>query len=180
MKVELTSWYKLLSPRALVLISTVSREGISNAAPFSFVMPVSVDPPMVAFASDPEHHTIFNIKETGDFAVNIPGVDILDQLWTCGKDFPKGVSEFEKARLTEQKSKKIKSPKVAESLAQLECKLEALYETGDHITVIGRVVDVEVKSEFLVKGKYSPLKARPLLHVGGKEFTLPEKIIRPK
>ena len=178
MKIALSSWYKLLAPRAVVLISTVSKKGVSNAAPFSFVMPVSVGPPMIAFASDPEHDTISNIKETGNFAVNIPGVDMLNQLWTCGKDFPKGVSEIEKAHLTEKKSRKIKSPRVAEALAQFECKLEAMYETGDHIIVVGRVVDVELKSGLLVKGKYDPLKARPLLHVGGNEFTLPEKIIR--
>jgi len=180
MKIELSNWYKVLAPRAVVLISTVNKEGISNAAPFSFVMPVSVEPPLIAFASDPEHHTISNIRETGNFAVNIPSVDMLNQLWTCGRDFPKGVSEIEKAHLTEKKSKKIKSPKVAEALAQLECELQAMYETGDHIIVVGRIMDVELKSGLLVKGKYDPLKARPLLHVGGNEFTIPEKIIRAR
>ena len=180
MKIELSYWYKLLVPRAVVLISTVSKQGVSNAAPFSFVMPASVEPPMIAFASDPDHHTISNIREMGDFAVNIPGVDMLNQLWTCGEDFPKGVSEIRKAHLTEKKSKKIKSPKVAEALAQFECKLEAMYEAGDHIIVLGRVVDGEVKRGLFVKGKYNPLKARPLSHVGGNEFTLPEKIIKAR
>ncbi|MFQ5867189.1 MAG: flavin reductase family protein [bacterium] len=180
MKIGLSKWYKVLSPRAVVLISTVSKQGVSNAAPFSFVMPVSVEPPMIAFASDPEHHTISNIRETGNFVVNISSVTTVNQLWTCGKDFPKGVSEIEKARLTEKKSKKIKSPKVAEALAQFECKLEAMYGAGDHIVVVGRIVGVELEKGLLVKGKYDPLKARPLLHVGGNEFTLPEKIIRAR
>ncbi|GAG42297.1 unnamed protein product, partial [marine sediment metagenome] len=39
MKVELSQWYKILVPRPAVLVSTVSAKGISNAAPFSFVMP---------------------------------------------------------------------------------------------------------------------------------------------
>jgi len=179
-KVDLSYWYKILSPRAVVLISTISKEGGSNAAPFSFVTPASVEPPMIAFASDPEHHTISNIRETGDFAVNVPGEDMLNQLWTCGEDFPKGVSEIKKAGLTEEKSKKIKSPKVSEALAKFECKLEAMHEAGDHIIVVGRIVDVEVKRGLFVKGKYNPLKARPLLHVGGDEFTLPERIIRAR
>ncbi len=180
MKVDLSYWYKILSPRAVVLISTISKEGASNAAPFSFVMPASVEPPMIAFASDPEHHTISNIRDTRDFVVNIPSADMLNQLWTCGEDFPKGVSEIEKAGLTEKKSKKIKSPKVAEALAQFECKLEAMYEAGDHILVVGRILDVEVKRGIFVKGKYNVLKARPLSHLGGNEFTLPERIIRAK
>ncbi len=126
MKIEPVYWYKLLSPRAVVLISTVNKKGVSNAAPFSFVMPASVEPPMIAFASDPDHHTISNIRETGDFAVNIPGVDMLNQLWTCGEDFPEGVSEIKKAHLTEKKSKKIKSPKVAEAPAYIQTELELL------------------------------------------------------
>jgi len=178
MKIELSNWYKVLSPRALVLISTIDKEGVSNAAPFSFVMPVSVEPPMIAFASDPDHHTVSNIRETGDFAVNIPGVDILNQLWVCGEDFPKGVSEIEKAHLTEEKSKRIKSPKVVEAIAQLECRLETIQKTGDHLTIIGRILDVELKKGFVLKGKYSPLKAKPLLHVGGNEFTVLERVIR--
>jgi len=180
MKIELSNWYRLLAPRTVVLISTVNKEGISNAAPFSFVMPVSVEPPMIAFASDPEHHTVSNIRETGNFAVNIPSVGMLNQLWICGKDFPKGISEIEKAGLTEKRSRKIKSPKVAEALAQFECKLEAIYPQGDHLIVVGRIVDVELRRGLLVKGKYRPLKARPLLHVGGDEFTLPERIVKAR
>jgi len=179
-KVALSYWYKILSPRAVVLISTISKEGGSNAAPFSFVMPASVEPPMIAFASDPEHHTISNIRETRDFVVNIPSVDMLNQLWTCGEDFPKAVSEIEKAGLTEKKSKKIKSPKVAQALAQFECKLEAMYKAGDHIIVVGKIVDVEVKRGLFARGKYNVLKARPLSHLGGNEFTLPERIIHAK
>lgn len=72
MKVDLSSWYKFLSPRAVVLIATQDKKGNSNAAPFSFVMPASVEPPLVAFCSDPEHHTVANIRETGDFTVNVP------------------------------------------------------------------------------------------------------------
>jgi len=39
MKLELSMWYKILAPRSVVLVSTVNNDGVSNAAPFSFVMP---------------------------------------------------------------------------------------------------------------------------------------------
>ena len=64
MKVDNEKFYKLLTPRPAVLVTTISPDGIPNAAPFSFVMPVSIEPPLIAFASDPTHDTVKNIFKT--------------------------------------------------------------------------------------------------------------------
>ncbi|MGZ7095643.1 MAG: flavin reductase, partial [Methanobacterium sp.] len=42
--------YKILAPRPTIIVSTVDKKGNVNAAPFSFTMPVSMDPPLIAFA----------------------------------------------------------------------------------------------------------------------------------
>ncbi|MDD3985979.1 MAG: flavin reductase, partial [Methanobacterium sp.] len=34
-------------------------------------MPVSINPPIIAFASVPTHHTFKNIEETKEFVINI-------------------------------------------------------------------------------------------------------------
>ena len=107
MELSLSKWYKVLAPRPAVLISTVNIRGNPNAAPFSFVMPCSSEPPLIAFSSDPDHHTVKNILETKDFVVNIPSRKLLKQLWVCATDFPYGVSEIKKANLTEEKSIKV-------------------------------------------------------------------------
>ena len=67
MLIELDKWYKIMAPRTTVLVSTVDAQGRTNAAPFSFVMPVSGKPPILAVAMAPTRHTLANIKETGDF-----------------------------------------------------------------------------------------------------------------
>jgi len=46
--------HRILTPRPTVIVTTVDEEGNINAAPFSFTMPVSINPPIVAFASAPE------------------------------------------------------------------------------------------------------------------------------
>ena len=71
-KTDVEGAYRLLAPRPTIIVTTKSREGNVNAAPFSFTMPVSVKPPLIAFASVPTHHTFKNIEETGEFVVNIP------------------------------------------------------------------------------------------------------------
>ncbi|MEW6189656.1 MAG: flavin reductase family protein, partial [Actinomycetota bacterium] len=95
MKLELGNFYKILAPRPAVLISTIDGRGRTNVAPFSFVMPVSRTPPLIAFALAPQRHTLANIRETREFVVNIVPEEILDELLICGKSFPKGVSEIE-------------------------------------------------------------------------------------
>jgi len=178
MKLNLSQWYKVLAPRATVLISTVNAKGISNAAPFSFVMPVSVTPPLVAFSSDPSHDTVANIRKTKDFVVNLPPENILSQLWICADDFPAGVSEIKKAGLTEMKSKRVKSPRIKECFGWFECKLQKIYSSGDHVLIIGKVLNAEAKDEVMEKGKFSPRKANPLLHIGAEKFALVGKIIK--
>lgn len=71
-EIDNKSAYRILAPRPTIIVTTVNRKGEVNAAPFSFTMPVSMDPPLIAFASVTSHHTYKNIKETGEFVVNIP------------------------------------------------------------------------------------------------------------
>jgi flavin reductase (DIM6/NTAB) family NADH-FMN oxidoreductase RutF len=66
--------YRILAPRPTIIVTTVNKGGEVNAAPFSFTMPVSMNPPLIAFASVTTHHTYRNIKETGEFVVNIQGL----------------------------------------------------------------------------------------------------------
>lgn len=180
MKLDPSKWYKILAPRPVILVSTVDPKGISNAAPFSFAMPVSVEPPLVAFASDPSHDTIKNIRKTKDFVVNIPGRNILKKLWVCKKSFPYGVSEIEMAKLTEQKSSKVKSPRIKECLAKFECKLTKIIPAGDHLLIIGKVLVAVVDDNLFKGGKFRVKKAKSLMHIGSDEFGLLGKVVKAK
>jgi len=178
MKMDPRKWYKVLAPRPTILVSTVNQQGVSNAAPFSFVMPLSLDPPLIAFASDPDHDTVKNILKTRDFVVNIPGRNLLKKLWICRKEFPYGVSEIKKAKLTEEKSNKVRSPKIKECFAHFECKLFRKERTGDHLLIVGKVLEATLADRLFRRGKYQLAKAHPLLHIGAEEFGLLGKIIK--
>jgi len=178
MELNLEKFYRILAPRPVVLVSTHDEKGVSNAAPFSFVMPASTEPPLVAFTSEPSHHTAENILKTGDFVVNIPGYGVLEKLRICSEDFPRGVSEIEKANLSEEKSLKISSPKIKECFAHLECKLENSYTAGDHLLIVGRVVHADIDDRFFGDKGYGIALANPLMHIGGAEFGLLGKIVK--
>ncbi len=180
MEIDFSLWYRVLAPRPVVIVSTVNSRGISNAAPFSFVMPCSVSPPLIEFSSSPGHHTAKNILKTGDFVVNVPGRGALDKLWKCSGNLPAGVSEIKKSGLTEEKSLKVKSPGIVECFARYECKLHGKFRTGDHITFVGRIVRAFVEDKYFKNKEFKVLQADPLMHIGGKRFGLVGKIIKVK
>lgn len=180
MKLKPEDFYDILAPRCTVLISTIDKDGRPNAAPFSFVTPASSNPPLVLFAAAPQRHTLANVRETGEFVLNIVPEQLLDKLWICSEAFPKGVSEIKESGLTERKSTIVKVPGIEECVGWIECQLEFEREAGDHILVVGRVVNAECKDEFLKQGKFDIPYAKPLMHIGGRRFSVAERIIRPR
>lgn len=178
MNVAINNFYRLLVPRPAVLISTRDSQGNTNAAPFSFVMPVSVDPPLVAFAAAPKRHTLANIRETKEFVINIAAKELAEKLWFCSKAFPKGTSEIEKAGLTEKPSQMVMTPSVEECVAWIECMLEYDEQVGDHVVVFGRVIGAGAEEGLITESSYLDIsKCQPLMHIGGKDFSAPAEII---
>ena len=164
--------YRILAPRPTIIVTTVNNNGEVNAAPFSFTMPVSMNPPLIAFASVTTHHTYKNIDETGEFVVNIPNEDILKELWITGEKFPQDVNEIEKAGLTQIPSKKVAPPKIKECIASIECKVKWIKKAGDHDVIIGESIYAEVQENILKDGLLDVEKVKPILHLGGVNFVV--------
>ncbi|WP_457554459.1 flavin reductase family protein [Candidatus Pyrohabitans sp.] len=171
MEMDPVNFYKLCA-RCCVVVSTASPRGISNAAPFSFNMPVSFSPPIFAIASQPTHDTWRNIRETGEFVVNFVGEELGDKIHILERDFPYEVSEIEKAGLTEMPSRKVRPPRIAEAYAWLECRLYDARELGDHVLIAGEVLLAEVRDEYYDR-VVDVARAKPLLHISGAYFGIP-------
>lgn len=175
MKLKALQFYKLLL-RPVVVISTVSKNGISNAAPFSFNMPISFIPPIFSFSCNPAHDTWRNVQENKEFVANIVGEDFGPLMQILEKDFPYEVSEIKEAGLTEVKSNHVKPPRIKEAYAWLECKVIHTVELGDHVFIAGEVLEAEIKDEFIDKTVILD-KAKPLSHVAGPYFGTGSKAV---
>ena len=180
MKINIERFYEILSPRCTVLISTQDKAGRPNAAPFSFITPVSSSPPLVLFAAAPQRHTLANVRETGEFVLNIVPEHLLDSLWVCSKAFPKGVNEIRESGLTERKSTIVKVPGIEECVGWIECQVELEKEAGDHILVVGKVVNAECKDEFSKQGQFDVSAAKPVMHISGRRFAIAGRTLQPK
>jgi len=172
MSIALEDFYKLVAPRPIVLVTTVDKNGRINAAPMSFVMPVEMDPPILAFSTSYESDTYHNISETGEFVVNLVTAEVKKQMYICGRSFPRGVNELEKAGLRWEPSEKVTPPRVVECPANFECKLEWTHEGPEYIVVAGRVVAMNVRKGTLRAGRLNVEQVKPLLHLSGKSFVI--------
>lgn len=181
MELETKRFYKFLAPRPTVIVTTIDREKNINAAPFSFVMPVSMDPPLLAVALGHKRDTLRNIRDTREFVVNVPPEEILNELWVCSKSHPRGGNELEAAGLMAVDSEKVLAPCIRECIAWFECLMENEQELGDHVLVVGRVVHAMVKNYIVGEdGSIDLKKAKVLMHIGGSKFAVAEKEITVK
>ena len=147
--------YKLLVslvvPRPIALVSTVSRAGVVNAAPYSFFNVFSEDPALVVLGLErkPEgalKDTTQNIRDTGEFVVNLVDEAIAEAMNLCAADVPATVSEPALAGLTPVPSQRVDAPRLAEAPASLECRRHVALEVGyGRQLVCGEVLAVHVR-----------------------------------
>jgi len=120
---QVQNWQREMSAivRPIVIISTISKEGIPNAVlKTNFMIVSSLE--KVAFGCHPEHDTHRNIIETGEFVVNVPPEEIVERAMVTAVDFPHNVNEIDKAGLTAIPSERVKPPRIEECKLHLECK----------------------------------------------------------
>ena len=168
------NYYKLLAPRPVVLVTTVDERGRPDVAPFSFVSPVSFDPPLLMLAVGPNKHSYWNMTRKKEFVVNVPTEKMLEKVWIAGGKHDPNASKIEKAGLQTAPAERVAPPRLTECAASMECYLESARKEGDHVLVIGRVVALHYKPDLVDdEGRLRADIARPPLHVSENLFAFP-------
>lgn len=151
--------YKVLAgsvvPRPIALITTVDKDGIVNAAPFSFFNALSAHPPLLGFGiqrgvNGEEKDTYKNILNKGEFTINIVSDELVEAMNICGIDFESDVDELTMANLSKEPGVLIKAPRIKESKVSLECTLHDAISTGERgDLILGRIVMVHIDEELI-------------------------------
>ena len=164
-------------PLPVALISTVSKGGVRNAAPWSNITPILRPLDEIVLASWIKRDTLENIRQTGEFVVNIPPVGMEDAVMICARNYPPEVDEFAEAGLTSRTSAVVKAPGIEGCLAWAECVLEEEIVREKFVLIIGKVVYLAADDRFFAAGGGMDFqRAKPLSVMLGKEgmtFTYP-------
>jgi flavin reductase (DIM6/NTAB) family NADH-FMN oxidoreductase RutF len=176
----LSTAYRLLHPRLVVLVSCIDEEGKANVITLAWSMPVSINPPIVAMSIAPKRYSHQLVEETKEFVVNIPTIDIVQETLFCGRRSGRSHDKLKETRLTALPAQMVKPPIIKECVAHLECKLERQITVGDHTLFTGRVLTAYA-DEGAFEKKFDVKKVKPIYHMGGDDFvTLAPEIVSPR
>lgn len=185
---DTTSIYKLLIgtivPRPIAFVSTLSKVGIGNLAPFSFFNGVGSAPPSLMFSvtrrsNGAKKDTLINIESTKEFVVNFVSESILTQANQCSADYPYGVDEMTKVGLTAVDSYKVKPKRVLESPVHMECKLITTLEVGNGgvgsaTIIVGEIVHFHISNQAYdpKTGRISVHALKPVARLAGLQYAI--------
>lgn len=170
-----------IAPRPIAFASTMDKNGMVNLSPFSFFNLFSTNPPILIFSpsrrvrDNTVKHTLENVLDFPEVVINIVSYAMVEQASLASCEYPKGVNEFVKAGFTELPSLKVKPPRVAESPASFECKVNQVIPLGTEGGA-GNLVVCEVLlahfSEAILdaQGNVDPQKLDAVARMGGDYY----------
>ncbi|MEH7126957.1 flavin reductase family protein [Neobacillus drentensis] len=166
-------------PRPIAFVTTISKEGVLNGAPFSYFNIVSSNPPMISLSiqrsGGRQKDTARNIIESKQFVIHIVDEQNVDKINNTAASLPPDQSEIELAHLTPVESVKISVPGVKEAKVRMECTLEHTLELGDQDKpgcdfIIGKVVQFHIESDIYEKGRIDPGGLAAVSRLAGNNY----------
>jgi flavin reductase (DIM6/NTAB) family NADH-FMN oxidoreductase RutF len=160
-------WYSdvWLFPKLITIITTLDADGKINAAPYSHIMQYDVMPrnPRMIVGFRQDSHTFQNILATGEFVVNCPRFDHLDDMMETARFWPAGVNELEHTSFTMIPSRKVKPPSIEECPQIAECTVDQIVrlEKSSGI-VIGRIEALVFDEELIDMDRDERIRAMNL------------------
>ena len=163
---------RLLNPGPVAIVTT-SWRGMANAAPIAWTAPLSIAPPLVGCVIHPHRHTADMIRFSEEFAINIPGPDLLKQTAFLGSQTGLNVNKLESAGLELFNAQRIEAPLIEGCLAWIECGLQDVIAIGDHTLFVGKVVRVQALDEAYAQvWKLEQRRYSPLTFIGGAKYAV--------
>jgi flavin reductase (DIM6/NTAB) family NADH-FMN oxidoreductase RutF len=146
----LSKVYGLLEPGPVVLLTT-SHKGAANVVTMSWHTMMEFEPPLVGCVISENDFSFAALNATRQCTLNIPTVELADQVVGCGNASGAHIDKFAKFGLTKSPASLIAAPLIVECYANLEC----------------RVVDTRLKNRYnffvleVVKAWVDPARKAP-------------------
>lgn len=164
----------IVAPRPIGWISTVSKDGVRNLAPYSFFNLLNYRPPLIGFSSSGWKDSAANVEATGEFVWNLATRPLAQAMNATSASAPRGVDEFVLAGLEAAPSRLVAPPRILASPVSFECRLTQLIrleskegQALDQWLVIGEAVGIHIDRAMLEDGVYQTARARPISRAGG-------------
>ncbi|THE12725.1 flavin reductase family protein [Bacillus timonensis] len=175
--------YKLLIgsiiPRPIAFVTSLSKTGTLNGAPFSYFNIVSSNPPLISLSIQRKEgvmkDTARNSIEGKEFVVHIVDESNVEKINLTAASLSPDESEIELAQLTPVESTTISVPGIKEAKIRMECVLEQAIELGGKEQpgcdlLIGKVVQFHVDEELYSNGRIDQVKLGAVSRLAGNYY----------
>lgn len=159
----LSKVYTLLEPGPVTLISTC-RNGIPNIMTMSWQTMLEFEPPLVSCVISDRNYSFDLLKKTKECVINIPTVDLAEQVVGCGNTSGAVTDKFQKFSLTPGRSSLVDAPLIQECFANLECKVVDTRMVSKYCMFV-----LEVVKAWIAPSMKNP---RTIHHTGHGNFTV--------
>jgi flavin reductase (DIM6/NTAB) family NADH-FMN oxidoreductase RutF len=166
-------------PRPIAFVTTISKDGVLNGAPFSYFNIVSSNPPMISlsiqWSIEGQKDTARNILESKQFVVHIVDELNVEKINKTAANLPPHESEIELANLTPVDSIRISVPGIKEAKIRMECELEHSMKLGGSDNpgcdfLIGKVVQFHIESSIYENGRIDPRGLAAVSRLAGNSY----------
>ena len=165
--------YGLLEPGPVVLLTTAGEER-SNIMTMSWHTMLEFEPPLVGCVVSDGTYSFDLLQATKECVINIPSVEIAEQVVGCGNTSGAEVDKFERFGLTPKPAAHVAAPLIKECFANLECRVVDTSLVAKYgmfvLEVVKAWVDTAVKTprtihhrgygKFMVAGEEIKLKSK--------------------
>ena len=163
----------MLYPLPAVMISCQRPGEKANIITVAWAGTVCSSPAMVSISVRKERHSYEILKETREFVINLATKVLVFALDFCGVRSGKTVDKFKEMHLEELPSQKVRTPGIAQSPVNIECKVTEVKPLGSHDLFLAEVVHVTIEDKYMDKnGRFALNQAGLITYSHGEYFEL--------
>jgi flavin reductase (DIM6/NTAB) family NADH-FMN oxidoreductase RutF len=144
-------------PTGVTVITGLSPDRHPHGFTIGSFTSVSLDPPLVGFFPQVDSETWAQMADAGSFCVNVLSDQQSDLCWK----FAKAGTEATRFEGVEWHPAPSGAPVLERAVAWIDCRVEHVYEMGDHYFVLGRVTALDADAD------HDGLPPRPLVFYRG-------------
>ncbi|NLK94176.1 MAG: flavin reductase family protein [Clostridiales bacterium] len=168
----------ILNPVPVVLITTRNKEGKENVFTVAWTGTICTKPPMLSISVRPERLSYEYIKETMEFAVNLPTASMTKAVDYCGVKTGRKNNKIKEMNFTMKKCTNINVSYIDECPITIECKVNKIIPLGTHDLILAEVLCSHINQKLLDKnGKIHFEEANLINYCHGEYYPMTKKSI---
>ncbi len=168
----------VLNPVPVVLITSKNSEGKENVFTVAWTGTICTKPPMLSISIRPERLSYDYIKESMEFTVNLPTVELTKKVDYCGVRSGRTVDKIKEMEFTMIQGEKVGASYIQECPINIECRVKNIIPLGTHDLFLAEVLTSHIDENLLDEnGKIHFEEANLINYCHGEYFPMSKKVL---